>query len=92
MSLQDSLLTEPPKECAPLALICHNTQKTENQIVALEKAKGAGKVDKIIAAANKPKSPAEPNGSTEPDDNNLAAYACLQEFTGTRISSSSRRS
>jgi len=64
-----------------LALIRHNTQKTENQIVALEKAKGAGKVDKIIAAANKPKSPAEPNGSTEPDDNNLAA--CLQKFTGT---------
>jgi len=73
-----------------LALICHNTQKIENQIVALEKAKGAGQVDKIIAVANEPKSSAEPNGSTEPDDNNLAA--CLQEFTGTRISSSSRRS
>ena len=39
MLQQDSLLNkipESPKEYAPLALIGQNTQKTENQIVALE--------------------------------------------------------
>jgi len=72
---------EPPKEYVPLALIRHNIQKTENQIVTLEKAKGAGKIAKIIAAANEPNSSAEPNGPTESNDNNLTA--CLQGCAST---------
>lgn len=45
------MATRQPKEYTTLALIHHNNQPTQNQIVRLAKAKGTGSVDKIIAVA-----------------------------------------
>jgi len=72
---------EHPNEYTALALIRHNKQQTENQIVTLEKAKEAGKFENIIAAASEPSSPAAPNSPTESNEDNLAV--CLQKTMST---------
>ena len=48
---KDEWPPEQPKEYTTLALIHHKNHPTHSQIVRLARAKGAGNVDKIIAAA-----------------------------------------
>jgi len=65
-----------------LALIRHNRQQTENEILALEKAKGTGKLRDIIAATSKSSSPDEQSYSAKPEDDSLAA--CLRGSMSSR--------
>ena len=74
---EDAWPPEQPKEYTTLALIHHKNQPTHKQVLALSKAKGAGKIENIIAATRKP------SPSSEINDMEYLSE-CLQESRCTR--------
>ena len=73
----DAWPPEQPKEYTTLALIHHKNQPTQKQVIALAKAKGAGKVESIIAATG---GQPFPSGSNEAK----ALAECFKESKSTR--------
>ena len=77
---KDAWPPEQPKEYTTLALIHHKNQPTHKQVLALSKAKGAGKVENIIAATGD-----QPLPSRSSEINDIESLTeCLQESKSTR--------
>ena len=77
---KDAWPPEQPKEYITLALIHHKNQPTHKQVLALSKAKGAGKVENIIAATGD-----QPLPSRSSEINDIESLTeCLQESKSTR--------
>ena len=77
---EDAWPPEQPKEYTTLALIHHKNQPTHKQVLALSKAKGAGKVENILAATGDQLLPSPSGGINEME----SLSECLHESKCTR--------